>query len=542
MSSALLCSLCACSGQPNDTYTTDPSTLTFDDLRDAAASTEWLSYGHDFENSRFAPLKEVNTQNVAALAPGYLVQTGLAAGFEDSPLASNGILYVSTPFDQVMAIDARTGREIWRYRPRLRSATLCCGPTNRGVAVAEGLVFIGRLDATLVALDQDSGQVVWQTKVADPASHYSITMAPIVYQDEVLVGVAGGEFGIRGFIAAFALDDGRERWRWYSTDDHSWRDSFSPRTPLGEDLHRDLAAERHKFPRSASAWRRGGGAIWSTPAIDVDRKTVYLSTGNPWPGDGEQRPGDNRNTDSIVALDDGTGRLRWAFQEVPHDLWDDDAASPPFLFTTRGPDDRPIASVGEVGKTGWLYILNRDTGALIGHAVAVDAPADEQPPVTGEPGTGGRTTWSPVAVERDLNVAIIVGNHFGEGHRRRHHRRRDTATDLDEIGTGYGLVTCVDLTRRTILWQNRVADGVVGGALATAGGLDFVGESSGYIDAFAADTGRLLWHFQLGAGVNAPPVAFAAGGNEYVAVAAGGNTQAHSAIGDTLAVFHLPHQ
>jgi outer membrane protein assembly factor BamB len=175
---------------------------------------------------------------------------------------------------------------------------------------------------------------------------------------------------------------------------------------------------------------------------------------------------------------------------------------------------------------------------LIGHAIAVDAPAGEQRAAAQEPGTGGRTTWSPVAVERGLNAAIIVGNHRGEAHRRRHHRRRDTATELTD--TRYGLITCVDLTRRTILWQNRVADGVVDGALATAGGLDFVGQSSGFIDAFAADTGRLLWHFQLGAGVNAPPVAFAAG-TEYVAVAAGGNTQAHSAIGDTLAVFRLPH-
>jgi outer membrane protein assembly factor BamB len=178
---------------------------------------------------------------------------------------------------------------------------------------------------------------------------------------------------------------------------------------------------------------------------------------------------------------------------------------------------------------------------LIGHAVPADAPAGETLPAAQEPGSGGRTTWSVVAVERGLNTAIVVGNHFGEGHRRRHHRRRYTATDLADAGPGYGLVTSVDLTRRTILWQNRFAGGALGGALATAGGLVFVGESSGFIDAFAADTGRLLWHFQLGAGVNAPPVAFAAGGTEYIAVAVGGNTRVHSATGDTLAVFHLPH-
>lgn len=540
-SAILAVALVGCASIEHRHFSVPSQTVTFEELKQSESSTEWLLYGHDYGNSRFTPMDTIDTSNVANLEPAYIIQTGVLGEFEASPIVSNGVMYLSTAYDNVLAIDARTGRRIWRYTPDLGRSILCCGPANRGVAISEGLVFIGQLDGKLVALDQETGHVVWSAHVSR-SPQYSITMAPLAYKDEVLIGVAGGEFGIRGFLAAYSIDSGRELWRWYSTNSHDWAGDFSPRTALGEDLHRDIASERRTYGRFRSAWLRGGGGIWATPAIDVQRDEIYLATGNPWPASGESRPGDDRHTDSIVALNAKSGKLRWAFQEVPHDTWDRDAASPPFLTSTRAKDGRMVAAVAEAGKTGWLYILDRATGRLVGDPVKVGSRIGEDEHLSGaSPGASGGVTWSPIAVDRELNYGVVVAVHRAEDPAsRRKHSTGDIHSRNEQPGS-YGFISGVDLTKREIAWQHQTTTRPVGGALTTAGGLTFVGESSGFLDALSTRTGRLLWQFQLGAAVNAPPIAFSVGDDEYIAVAAGGNQQIHTSEGDVVGVFRLKH-
>jgi glucose dehydrogenase len=235
-------------------------------------------------------------------------------------------MFISTAYDGVFAINASNGSLLWS-RPSLHGAfAACCGPVNRGVAISKQLLLIGQLDNTLVALDRKTGAVKWATRLANNDDGNSITMAPLVYRDSVTVGVGGGDLGIRGAISSFSLRDGKLRWRWYSTDPQHWFGT-SPRLRSDDGWlsAKDSIAARRRY---ANSWRRGGGGIWTTPAIDPVQDTIYLTTGNPWPNlDGKLRPGDNLFTDSIVALNASSGQMRWYFQEFPHDTLDLDAAS-----------------------------------------------------------------------------------------------------------------------------------------------------------------------------------------------------------------------
>jgi PQQ-dependent dehydrogenase (methanol/ethanol family) len=533
--------------------TTASQEISFQDLQAAQSSQEWLTHGHDYSNQRFSPLAQVDASNAQRLVAAFVFQTGIGEGFETTPLVSNGVMYLSTAFDNVFAVNASDGTLLWRYHPTLKPARkLCCGPVYRGVALADGLVFIGQVDGKLVALDQYTGAVQWSTQVAENAQGYSITSAPLVYKDLVLIGVAGGEFAIRGSLSAYSIDDGHLVWRWYSTDARHWGAAFSENAPGGYSLHRNIARERATYHLFADAWRRGGGAVWTTPAADVRRNAIYLTTGNPWPDYSSYvRPGDNLFTDSIVALDASTGRMKWYFQEVPHDVWDWDSASPPLLFDVKDASGQTVSAVGEAGKTGWFYIVNRDTGKLI----RLSDPFVPQmnifrPPTAAgtveEPGGGGGSNWSPVSFNPSLQLAVVSAI----SHPVRFYTRNQLrASPLDSIGSGagddesaphYGLASGIDVDTGKILWQDRFDRALMGGSLSTAGGVTFVGESSGYFDALETRTGKVLWRFQTGAGVNAPPIAFAVDGEEYVAVASGGNERVHSRLGDSLFVFHIP--
>lgn len=506
-------------------------------LSHALTSGEWLTYGHDYSNSRFSPLREINTENAFRLAPAYVVQTGVVGPLEATPIVSDGVMYLSTAYDGVLAVNAMNGELLWVRPPIKGHFRLCCGPVNRGVALTDSLVLIGQLDGVLVALDRKTGHLRWATTVGDNAAGYSITMAPLVYGDSVFVGVAGSEFSIRGSLSSYSLRNGTLQWRWYSTDPESWfGHSTRLRTDDGTANEVSSATLRRRFTNS---WKHGGGGIWATPAIDPATNTIFVAIGNPWPdSDGRRRPGDNLYTDSIVALDASTGRLKWFFQQTPHDIRDLDAASPPVLFDTIDNSRRTVPAIGDAGKTGYFYILNRNTGALIRRSenlASVSKPSDSSQTYD------GGTTWSPVSLDKSLGIAVVCASQHlkleqGSATSQRFHGSFRGAN----WNSGIGTVSALNLATGRVVWQDQFDVGLVGGSVSTAGDLTFVGEGSGYFDALDSKTGLRLWRFQTGAGVNAAPTVFEEGGTEFVAVSSGGNQQLGTRYGDAIFVFELP--
>jgi glucose dehydrogenase len=562
-------------------------------------NAEWPSYGRDYTNQRFSPLKQINRDNVANLAPAWQYKSGINATFQATPIVVDGVMYLSLPFNHVVALNAKTGQQLWRYEHARRADyKMCCGPANRGVAVSEGKVFIGTVDARLIALDAKTGNKLWDIDVAadgsgkaeiadslqdaDPlkkanvsgATGVGISMAPVVYQGKVIVGITGvgyglhldaprenaplgavvgvaGRYGRPGFLAAFDVNSGKRIWQFDTIPSQGWEGKFSPTTPDGILLNRNVEHERATLPQFADAWRFGGGSAWSTPAIDSQRNLLFFGTGNPSPQmDDVSRPGDNLYTVSLVALDAATGKVRWHYQQVPHDVWGYDVASPPVLFDLMR-DGEKIPAVGQASKLGWFYVHNRETGELLLKSEAfvpqqnMFTHATEQG-VRIHPGVLGGVNWSPSAVDESTQTAYVAAMHWpvkytlhntpAEGDKPA--IRYSALEPLDEAR--WGLLSAIDVSTGKIRWQQRTPDPLVGGVLATAGGLVFTGEGNGHLDAIDAKTGRVLWQAQTDAGVNAPPVTYEIDGVQYIAVAAGGNQIFGFKQGDTLLVFALP--
>ena len=567
-------------------------------LRDAAQeSGNWLSYGRDYGQQRFSPLKQINRETIGRLVPKWIYQTGTTASFQATPIVVDGVLYLSMPFDHVAAIDAASGRELWRYEHQRRTPKMCCGPASRGVAVAYGKVFIGTVDARLIALDAASGKPVWDVAVATDegptesvgqldagkaatrpsatgSTGIGVNMAPLVVDGKVIVGITGvgyglhleaetpnapvgtvvgfaGRYGRPGFYAAFDAQTGRRVWQFDTVPASGWEGSFRSTTPDGVALPRDPASEQAELGKYPDAARYGGGSAWTTPAYDAVSGLLYVGIGNPSPQmDDRSRPGDNLYTVSLAALDAGTGTLKWHFQQVPHDLWGYDVASPPLLFEL--PTDKgPVAAVGQASKLGWFYAHERRSGALLFKSEAFvpqenlfAAPTAEGTRIA--PGAVGGASWSPVAFDPASGLAYVAAAHIPirytlreiAGTKGGEALRYTELKPVDE--PNWGTLTAI-ATREggRIRWQQRTDKPLIGGVLATAGGLVFTGEGDGFFDAFDAATGERLWRFQCGAGVNAPPVTYEVDGVQYVAVAAGGNSLFGYKSGGALIVFAL---
>jgi alcohol dehydrogenase (cytochrome c) len=502
-----------------------------DDMLMGAANdaNDWLMGGQAYSNDRYSTLNQITSDNVASLTPVAFAQTGMTASFEDTPVVVNGVMYVSTPVVnskmKVLALNAVTGARIWETTYNLTPFKICCGPVNRGVAVAYGNVYVLTLDDYLVAFDATNGSLKWQTKVADPNAGYSETMTPTVYNGNVIIGSAGGEWAIRGFVASYDARTGKQRWRWWSTDPASF---------------------------SGDSWKSGGGMTWTTPAIDPKLGLVIFSTGNPNPDlSGIHRTGDNRYTDSIVALDLNTGKLKWYYQEVKHDVWDYDAVSPVVLFdvTVNG---APVPAAGEAGKVGWFFIVDRRTGALIRKSdpyVLMSKNMFSTPTKTGVemlPGANGGAEWSPAAWSPKTHFAYVLGmdqlmNFTTQPEKNEPGQLRlgSAFTNVKPGAVQDGRFVAIDTETGKIAWTVMTDQPLIGGALVTAGNVTFMGEGNGDFDAFDATTGKKLWSYHLGAGVNAPPVTYVVGGQQYVAVAAGGNFQLDYPLGDAIAIFKL---
>lgn len=540
-------------GEQIDTFKSTLSSVSQDMLNKASKdANNWLHVNGNYSNNRFSPATQINSGNVAQLKPAYVFQTAVLESMETAPLVVNGVMYLTTSYNHVYAIDAATGKEYWHYAHKMGAiTTYCCGPNNRGVAMYGDTLFMGTLDAKLVALDAKTGEVKWETQIADPELGYSETMAPTVVDGKVLIGTNGGEYGIRGFVKAYDAESGDLLWNFNSTPENSVG-VWATHDATGRDMHRDIAAEKAALAKNGDPYKTLGGGVWMTPAVDLASRTVFFVAGNPSPDlDGSIRPGDNLYTNSMVAVSLDTGAYKWHSQYIAHDVWDLDAVSPPILVDAMDASGKMIPAVIHGGKTGHVYVHDRATGKLIRFSEAM-VPQENMwvlPTKEGSrmlPGANGGVEWSPMAYSPSTGYSYALNLHQPMTY---HVESSPYPGGKLWLGGAFkaipdeeqwGNVTAVDVNTGKIAWQVKTEQPMIGGALATAGNLVFTGEGNGMFKAYDAKSGSVLWQFNCGAGVNAPPVTFTVGGKQYVAVAAGGNVQLNYKRGNSVFVFALP--
>jgi alcohol dehydrogenase (cytochrome c) len=498
---------------------------------DGATSTDWEYVGHDRNNDRFAPETQINTSNVSGLRQVW--SSGLGAQqylVESFPLEVNGNLYVTTSTDQIVAFNATTGHQIWRYVPKV-DFSLSTGvggygvSVNRGVAIANGKVYVATFDDQLKAVSQATGEQLWSTQIVSPSTGAYETNAPTVWNNEVLVGDSGSEDGVRGFVAAYDATTGKQLWRFYTV------------------------------PKAGTSWvpkGAGGGTVYFAPTVDPSTGTVYVGTGNPAPAIvGTARPGPDLYTDSILALNGTTGKLLWYHQEVAHDLWDYDAESPVVIFNAQV-HGRTIKAVGEAGKSGYYFVMNAATGKDIFPKLAFVKEHHTPPTTKGTlecPGAVGGSQYAPVSYDPATQAAYVSGINLcmiltvtkkpGTGEKLFGGTR---SAPSKEIPTGS--LSAVNLKTGKFLWKLKMPTPMTGGSTATAGGLVFTGDQHGNLYAFDAENGRQLWKQNVGLAVGSAPIVYEVNGREYIAFAVGGGALTASEhlgpLGAKVVVFALP--
>jgi alcohol dehydrogenase (cytochrome c) len=529
------------------------------DLLDRAASdgSNFLHTNGNYEQTRFYPNDQINRGNVGRLHPAWIFQTEVKDSMETSPIIVNGVMYVTTAFSHVYALDAKTGAEIWHYKPRLGPVvTVCCGVNNRGVAVYDDKVYLGTLDARLIALDAKTGDVVWEQQLADPVLGYSETMAPTAVNGKILIGTNGGEYGIRGFVRAYDAKNGHLLWNFHTIPENSVG-VWATMDATGRDMHRDIAAEKAALAKLGDPYMTLGGGVWQNPAVDEAANRIYFVVGNPSPDlDGSIRPGDNLYTDSLVSVDLDTGKYVCHFQYIAHDVWDLDAASPPVLVQAADKSGAMIPAVLHAGKTGYIYVHDRKDCSLIRFSDPMVSQKDRwvlptpAKPLDKDsarmfPGANGGVEWSPMATDPGQNLAYAIN------------LEQEMTYTVDSTpypggklwlggaftnipgGIQTGNVTAVNYNTGKIAWQVTTPQPMIGGILATSGGLVFTGEGNGWFKAYNSTDGKELWRFQAGAGVNAPPSSYVVDGKQYVVVGAGGNFQINFKRGNNIIAFTI---
>jgi PQQ-dependent dehydrogenase (methanol/ethanol family) len=515
---------------------------------------DWPHYGGTPGAVRYSRLADVDTATVERLRRAWSYRTGVEGIFEATPVVRDGAMFLSTPVSggrqRVIRLDAATGEPAWEAELRVDAGRAEPTAASRGVAVHRGRVYVGTVDARLVALDAATGEVEWEVRTADPARGYQHKQAPLASGGRVYTGVSGGPLGIRGWVKAFDARTGDELWTWHSIPSPAeggwwgeWRETL-PGTSVG--LGRDIARERADSARFADAWRRGGGAVWMTPTLDTIRDLLLVGVGNPAPElEGRTRPGDNRWTSSVCAIRAGSGERAWCRQYLPHDVWGMDAASPPFLFSAG-----ETPAVGHFSKLGLFYAWHRETGERLAlsdpyvpHENFLARPTREG--VVMAPGIYGGTEWSPAAWSPRTGLAYAASLHapgryfVRSGGDSPADPPRDVGFSLAPPGERYGILVAMDPATGRAAWTARTPRPLVGGVLATRGGLVFAGRLSGALTAWDARTGEELWSGPTDHGCASGPVTYRAGGRQFVAVACGGHFLG-GGRGDQVVAFALP--
>jgi alcohol dehydrogenase (cytochrome c) len=517
----------------------------------AAEPQNWLTYGGGYDSQRYSALTQITPKNVKALKSQWVLQDNVIGVWQSNPLVVDGVMYVTQRPNDVIALDAKTGKVFWQYRyTPSPDAKICCGANNRGVAILGNTLFMGTLDAHLLALDARTGELLWNIKLADEKLAYSITMAPLVVKDRVVVGVGGGEFGIRGFLAAYDPRTGAEAWRFYTIP--------GPGEP-GHETWRE------------TDWEHGGGSAWVTGSYDPSLNLIYWGIGNPGPDwNPAQRPGDNLYTDSVVALDADTGKLKWHYQFTPNDGYDYDSVQVPVLADIAW-QGRPTKVMMWANRNGFFYVLDRATGKfLLGQpfvkvnwASGFDAngrPIQTPQPLRAPtyPGNQGGTNWFPPAFNPRTGLFYFSAwENYASIYRREAATYepgktfvgaspsvlvpapgatspgigRKTLINTWTSETGSGAVVAMDPKTGKRVWTFPQYDVTEAGMLTTASGLIFTGGREGYVYALDAKTGKALWKAHLGGQINMAPVTYAVDGRQYVSVIAG-RTLVTFALGD----------
>ena len=508
------------------------------DLRHAASNTrDWLMYGRDDYAQRYVELDQITPANIDRLHPAWVFATGGEnRGLQATPLIRDGVLYVSADGSRVFAIDARTGAKKWSFDPEISpeaERVACCGSINRGVALFGDRVFVGTMDARLIALDRNTGEVEWESEVMDWRQGFSITGAPLVVKDMVLTGIAGGEFGIRGFVKAFDTATGTLRWTTYTIP--------GPGEPGNETWPEDT-------------WKNGGGPTWTTGVYDPALSLVYWNTGNAAPWNCQVRKGDNKWTAATIAMDDDTGEIVWGFQYTPWDCWDYDAVSTPVLADLELGEHGPVKALFHYDKNGFFYALDRTNGKfLYGEPIVPginwtlgldpetgrpevnpDMVAESGGPEVGPiiPSLEGAIDWQPLAYDPGLKTLYFMSNQWAMGYKFWEEGTFEPPTNGEwYLGADYqqyltsdnpGNFLAFDVVNRKIIWQQNSPAPFWAGSVVTSSGLVFTGDMRGYFMAFDARTGTLLWQFQTGSGIIGSPITYELDGTQYVAVPSGG--------------------
>lgn len=510
---------------------TEHAGVTYEQILAASEDAgNWLTYSGQYNGQRFSQLDQINDSNADKLQVKWVRQFPMRTAFETTPLVVDGVMFLTLPENKVWAVDARTGLRYWKYEHGLSpQLAVCCGKINRGVAILGETLYMGTLDAKLVALDSKSGNVRWTQTVADPKKGYSISGAPLVVKDMVITGVAGGEFGIRGFLDAYDAETGERRWRKYVIP--------GPGEPGHETWEGD-------------SWKIGGSPTWMTGAFDPQLNLLYWGVGNPGPDwNGEVRKGDNLYSDCVLAMDVDTGEIKWHFQFTPHDVHDWDACQIPVLVD-RNYQGKPRKLMLWANRNGFYYVLDRVTGEFLratefakqtwakkidktGRPIRIPDTFPSKEGTLVYPDVSGASNWhSPTYSPQtglyyqmafdgastyylDENPEYLVGKPFLGG--------MGLPNEWEEFpDSNYiSAVRALDATTGKRVWEYRVQAKSMSGLVSTAGNLVFGGAPHGNFFALNATTGKKVWNLDLGGRVHAAPMTYMVDGKQYVTIAAG---------------------
>jgi alcohol dehydrogenase (cytochrome c) len=492
----------------------------------AAASDHdnWLMYGRDYASHSFSSLNQINTRNVKSLAPVWSFQTGTPDGLVATPLFVDGVIFLSASWNHLFAIDARTGAELWHYKRRLpEKLKYCCGPANRGVAILNSTLYMATLDAHLVAIDAHSGRVKWDVELGKVDDNLNAKQPPLIVGNKLIIGIAGGDSPSRGFIDAYDAATGKRLWRFYTVP---------------------AAGEKGVETWEGDSYRIGGGAPWLNGSYDPDLDTVYWGVGNPYPDyDDDARKGDNLYTDSVVALDANTGKLRWHYQYTPHDVWDWDGVNELVLVDLQW-QGRTVKALVHADRNGHFYALDRTNGKFLyakpfvrttwnkgfdatGRPLIDPAAIPTYEGVTVCPGAAGGKEWMPMSyspVTKLVYLPVIenCAKFYNYGIKARSKNLPAGPDGFRYIpNEAYGKVMAIQPNTGDIAWEVRTRTPMGGGMLGTGGGLIFTGDAEGNFAAYDAENGKILWSYQTGSGIRAAPITYRLDGKQYIAIASG---------------------